>query len=129
MQCSGLTISGDPCRAQAVHGSTMCFKHDPDHSVASAEANRAGGRVRTGQMARPVAAPLDVTGLDLTTAAGLTEYVARALRRLADLPFDTKVAAVVAQLVTCQRTTVETTDLAARLATLEGRRPNLRRIS
>jgi len=74
-----------------------------------------------GQLLRPQAAPLDVSGLELSTAEGLTGYVARALARLAELPFDVKTAAVMAQLVGCQRQNIEQGELEKRIEALEAR--------
>jgi hypothetical protein len=111
-QCDAITKSGTPCRAIPLTGTTRCFRHTQGTPT------RSGGR-------RPLtAAPLcaDIEGLDLTTAAGLAQYVAIALRRLGELPFDCKVANSISQLVTCARSTIEVAVLEGRIAALEAGR-------
>ena len=65
------------------------------------------------------AAPIDVDDLDLETAAGLRTFVARALRQLARLPFDVRVANAIAQVVNVARAGIEAGDLEDRLTALE----------
>ena len=112
IQCDAITKNGTPCRAIPLAGTTRCFRHTQGAPT------RSGGR-------RPVtAAPLasDIQGLDITTAAGLAQYVAIALRRLGELPFDCRVANSISQLVTCARSTIEVAVLEARIAALEADR-------
>jgi hypothetical protein len=95
---------------------------DPVVRAASREAAKRGGQARTRQLARPSAdplSPLEVADLDLETVAGLKTYVARALLKLATLPFDVRVANSIAQLANVQRSALEASDLERRLANLE----------
>jgi hypothetical protein len=80
---------------------------------------RRGGRRRSAQLAAPTVSGIRTSDLDLSSAQGLVTYVARALTQLAQLPFDVKTANAMGQLVTCQRGTLEVSDLEARLAALE----------
>ncbi len=100
------------------------MKHsvDPVVRAASHEAARRGGKARSRQLERPSAdplSPLEVADLDLETVAGLKTYLARALLKLAGLPFDVRVANSIAQLATAQRNALEASDLERRLASLE----------
>src|SRR5687767_10512426 len=124
MRCDGTTKAGGLCRALALKGQARCGRHttDPTTQAAVREAARKGGRVRAGQMNRPTAdplSPLEVADLNLETVAGLKTYLARALRKLAELPFDVRVANSIAQLVNSQRGALEASDLEERIARLE----------
>jgi len=68
-----------------------------------------------------------VAGLDLTTADGLSKYMAATLQRIAALPFDTRVAHAVAGVMNAQRATVELAAVEERLQALEA--AALRRVS
>ncbi len=59
--------------------------------------------------------------LDLETATGLRTYLARALQRLAELPFDVRVANAMAQTVNVARATIEAGDLEERIRALEAK--------
>ena len=80
---------------------------------------RRGGQQRGEQLKRIAAPPIDVVDLDLETAAGLRTYLARALGRLAELPFDVRVANAMAQTINVARATIEASAIEDRLAVLE----------
>jgi len=119
--CQGTTARGTPCRARPVHGSRFCVRHSPDADVQAKarEGWRRGGRMRAAQLAAPTVPGIRTSDLDLSSAHGLVTYVARALAQLALLPFDVRTANAMGQLVTCQRGTLEVSDLAARITALE----------
>jgi hypothetical protein len=115
-----------------MYGTARCVQHATDPAIreSARESARAGGRARAGQLTAPTAAPLlaDIADLDLTTAVGLASYVAVALRRLAELPFDVRVGNSVAQLVGCQRAVVDASEFERRLTELE-QQAELRRVA
>ncbi|UCG87836.1 MAG: hypothetical protein JSW71_04620 [Gemmatimonadota bacterium] len=80
---------------------------------------RRGGQRRGEQLKRVTASPIQVANLDLETASGLRTYLARALGRLAELPFDVRVANAMAQLANVARASIEATTIEQRIATLE----------
>jgi hypothetical protein len=87
-------------------------------------ASRRGGEARTTQLAGSSAdplTPLEVADLDLETVAGLKTYLARALLKLGQMPFDVRVANSIGQLVQTQRGLLEASDLEGRVATLEAK--------
>ena len=126
MRCAATTKAGDPCRAQALPASDRCTLHseDPEIQTQRLEAARRGGLERTKQLSRPSAdplPPLDVADLNLETIEGLRAYVARVLYKLAELPFDVRVANSIGQVINVQRSILETSDLEGRVANLESR--------
>ncbi len=46
MKCTAQTAKGQPCRAQAIKGSTFCFTHDPAQDAARTKARKRGGERR-----------------------------------------------------------------------------------
>ncbi|HYN81187.1 MAG TPA: hypothetical protein VES88_06770 [Gemmatimonadaceae bacterium] len=62
---------------------------------------------------------VDVDVLDLETPAGARALLAGALRQLARLPLDVRVANALAQVCTAQRAIIESSDLVRRLDALE----------
>jgi hypothetical protein len=70
---------------------------------------------------------LDLDALNLETPAGLRGLLAGALRQLARLPLDVRVANALAQVATAQRAIIEASDLERRVEALEA--AALRRIS
>lgn len=60
-----------------------------------------------------------VADLNLETAEGLRTFLAHALHALGRLPFDTRTANAIGQLVTAQRTVVVAGDFEERLLALE----------
>jgi hypothetical protein len=104
-----------------VAGTDYCLWHAPDQATRekARRLRQQGGRKRAGQLAAPATTALDASDLDLGTLDGLVQYTARALMRLAALPFDVKVANAVAPLVNAQRAALEVSSLDARLTALE----------
>jgi hypothetical protein len=104
-----------------VTGSDYCLWHAPDQATRekARQLRQQGGRKRARQLAGPATAALDASDLDLATLDGLVQYTARALTRLATLPFDVKVANAIGQLVNVQRAALEVSSLDARLTALE----------
>jgi hypothetical protein len=70
---------------------------------------------------RATASPLEVDDLDLETAIGLRIFLARALKQLATIPFDVRVANAMTQMISVARAGIETADLESRLSQLETR--------
>ncbi len=62
---------------------------------------------------------IQVNDLDLENALGLRTYLARALARLAELPFDVRVANAMAQMANVARASIEVADIEDRLVALE----------
>ncbi len=123
MRCSATTSAGKRCRAPAVHGTRYCIRHatDPSLRERALVGSRRGGANRAESIRRMTASPIEVGDLDLETAAGLRTFLARALKHLARLPFDVRVANAMAQMVNVARAGIEAGDLEARLAVLEAR--------
>ena len=121
--CHGLTKAGRPCRARPVSGTRFCVAHtdDPDVRARALEGARRGGQRRGEQLRRDTAPPIPVDDLDLESATGLRTYLARALGRLAELPFDVRVANAMAQTANVARATIEVSAIEERLAVLEAK--------
>jgi hypothetical protein len=121
--CTATTKAGAPCRAQALPASDRCLLHSEDPAIQAdrQEAQRRGGLARARQLTLPSADPLDVADLDLESIHGLRTYLARAMVRLAELPFDVKVANAIGQVVQVQRVLIEATELEGRVADLEAK--------
>jgi len=119
--CQGITKRGTACRARPVLGTAHCVAHTDDPAVRARalEGARRGGQRRGEQLRRVTAPPIQVADLDLETAAGLRTYLARALGRLAELPFDVRVANAMAQTINVARATIESSAIEERLAALE----------
>jgi hypothetical protein len=125
--CSESTQSGAPCKARVVPGATTCRWHDPSPEARAkhqAESRRGGEAKAYGALVagEPLSADATVCEADLTTAAGLAIYVAGALRALARLPFDVRVAHAISSLAGTQRNALQETVLEDRLAALESQR-------
>jgi hypothetical protein len=124
MTCRGTRANGEPCKANALDAAGFCLWHSPDpaHRKRHADAARKGGLTKA-YGAIPSVAPLaetvNVEALDLETPAGGRALLGAALRQLAALPFDVRVANALAQTVTAQRSLIETADLVTRLDALE----------
>lgn len=130
--CAATKQDGTPCRARVVPGREFCRWHDtsPEARERHREESRRGGESKAyGSLVsvRPIADDLN-PDVDMGTADGGRQLLAVALARLAELPFDLRVAHAVAQLVAVQRTQVETTEIERRLDLLEGTSPILRAI-
>ena len=121
--CEGITKRGTACRARPVLGTSHCVAHttDPAIRARALEGSRRGGQRRGEQLKRVTAAPIQVADLDLETAAGLKTYLARALERLAELPFDVRVANAMGQMVNHSRAVIEASAIEERLAVLEAK--------
>ena len=74
--CQHVKTDGQPCRAQAVAGSTLCFFHDPEKVSERDAARRAGGRGR--QPADPVSRP----PVSLKTCADVRALLAETINRV-----------------------------------------------
>jgi hypothetical protein len=114
-------------------GRDVCRWHSPDPADRErhiAESRR-GGIARAhglGPSVAPLAETAGIPELDLESPAGLRTFLAATLHGLARLPLDTRVANAVAQVVTCQRAVVESSDFEERLKALEeSRSPGLKR--
>ncbi len=121
VHCEGVTKAGNTCQARPVTGTRHCVAHthDPAMRARVIEGSRRGGQRRGEQLRRVTASPIDVMDLDLETATGLRTYLARALQRLAELPFDVRVVNAMAQVVNVARATIEAGDLEERISALE----------
>ena len=119
--CEGVTKAGGPCRARPVTGSRYCVAHtyDPAIRARAIEGSRRGGQQRGDQLRRATAPPMQVDDLALESAAGLRTYLARALGRLAELPFDVRVSNAMAQTANVARATIEVAEIEDRLVALE----------
>jgi hypothetical protein len=130
--CRAKTKEGKRCRATPKPGAKFCRWHSrkPVDRARHIEESRKGGLTKAyGSLAHvePLATDPRVAALNLGTADGLQQLVAAALRALARLPLDVRTATAIGQLVTTQRSTIETSDIEARLRALEsGRTPQLR---
>lgn len=124
VRCSAITRAGGHCRAPVVRGTSLCVRHstDPVLRERALEGSSRGGRNRA--IERVTAAPIEADDLNLETPAGLSTYLARALKALATLPFDVRVANAMAQLVNSQRAGIEIADIERRLNNLEAREEN-----
>lgn len=123
-QCKAVTKAGGPCRARPVIGTQYCVAHtnDPDVRARAIEGSRRGGQRHGERRRRDMVPPIQVSDLDLKTATGLLTYLARALRRLAELPFDVRVANAMAQTANVARAAIELAEIEERLVALETKR-------
>lgn len=124
--CTGRKPDNTPCLAPLVPGTDRCRWHPSDEAARERhrEESRRGGLSKAyGQTASapPLAECAEFIGLDMGTADGLRGFLSLTLAQLARLPFDCRVANAIGQIATAQRGTIETSDLEARLAALEGR--------
>jgi len=124
VKCTHVRPDGTQCRANAPSGARVCHFHDPDPAKRAAHrAQSLAGGLAKAAARRVVGAPLaddpTVAALDLTTLPGLRELQAANLRALAKSAFDVKLANSLTNALTAQRSIVETSDLAERVAVLE----------
>jgi len=123
-RCTSRTVNGAACRAAVVPGRTVCRWHDRSPEAKAkhrAESKRGGVSKAYGGLptAPSIADVLDMDTLDLETPAGSRALLAGALRQLARLPLDVRVANALAQVVTSQRNVIEASDIVRRLDALE----------
>ena len=128
MRCVTVKINGDPCKNSAILGKAFCRWHSPspaDIAKHLEESRRGGHQKAWGAMPEgvPLAEESEISGLDLSTAQGVRDYMSAALYALARLPFSVKVASAVAQLASAQRACIETGDIETRLDALESAEP------
>jgi hypothetical protein len=131
-RCPGTTPLGSPCKANVRRGQRWCRWHNPTRKGRArhrAESARGGTSKAYGALAAApsIADVLDVDALNLETPAGLRGLLAGAVRQLARLPLDVRVANALAQVATAQRGIIEASELARRVEALEA--AALRRIS
>jgi hypothetical protein len=122
--CASPRTDGQPCRAYAQPGKTVCLWHDPsdDARAKHREQCRKGGQTKAYgalTVVEPLANDPAVAELDLQTVEGLRGLLAVTLRALTTLPFDTRIAMNIGQISTAQRTVIVESDLERRLAELE----------
>lgn len=114
-RCRGQnTTNGQPCKATALPGRDYCFAHDPE----TRDRHRKGAQLGAAQSGR-YGPTLDVAGVDVGTLDGLRELLARALKQLANLPFNERAANAMAVLAAQLRAILQDADLERRLAALE----------
>jgi hypothetical protein len=124
MRCTGAKPDGTRCANVATSGRRTCRWHSrrPADIAARLRASSKGGTQKAYGALPAVAALADdprIAALDLETAGGLRAYLGVTLRALAHLPFDARIANAISALATAQRNMIETSDIAARLDTLE----------
>lgn len=127
-RCIASAQSGKPCKVKPLPDSKYCRWHSekPDVKEKRLADSAKGGKTKAyGALTSvpSIADVLDVDKLDLETAAGSRALLAGALRQLARLPLDVRVANAIGQVCTAQRGVIEVADFEARLAALEAARP------
>ena len=132
IRCLASTQSGQLCKVKPLPGSKYCRWHsEKPEAKAKRQADSAKGGLSKAYGALTsvpsISEVLDVDALDLETAAGSRALLAGALRQLARLPLDVRVANAIGQVCTAQRGVIEASDFEARLASLEAQSPGLRR--
>ena len=113
--CVASTKRGGACRSFALPGRPYCVVHDPERAVDIAEARTRGGvaaaRLRRLQRKRE----------RLDTPKALVKFVANVVQETLDGTVTPDVARAVLYGISIQRTLIESSDLAARIAALEER--------
>lgn len=121
-KCAGVTIDGAACRVPISADAKWCRWHNPSPEARTAhrEASQRGGLTKA-YGALPTSESLwqSVSTLDLTTATGLSYFLAATLQRLATLPFDTRVAHAIASVMNTQKGAVELAQIESRISRLE----------
>jgi hypothetical protein len=113
-RCQAVTKLGAACRAFAVNG-PFCRTHDPDMAEAVQAARKRGGATSSKLRALRARRPR------LDTPGGLVRWVAQLLGDVADGRVSPEVGRVLFYGVGQQRSLLEASDLAARIAALEQR--------
>jgi hypothetical protein len=120
-KCAGITRHNKPCQRDSLAGEDYCTAHHPAHAKRFRERSREGGLQKLNRTE-----PLDISDLDPTTLDGLKEVLARAMKRLGKLKFDSRVANGLAVLAREQRSILQDADLERRIAALEETAEELR---
>lgn len=122
-RCTAIARGGGRCKNAVVRGAHCRFHsaHPEDRARVKAMGKRGGISKAYGALpsAPSIADVVDVDVLDLETPAGARALLAGALRQLARLPLDVRVANALAQVCTAQRAIIESSDLVRRLDALE----------
>lgn len=122
--CTQLRKDGKPCKASPKPGESVCRWHSqsPEDRARHIEESRRGGLTKAYGNLESVSALSEIEGvrdLDLSTAGGLTSFLAATLGNLARLPFDARIANSIGNLSNAQRSLIEASDFERRIAALE----------
>ena len=111
--CQAVRKDGQPCRAPAQPGVTLCLWHDPDR-VEAARAARSQGAVAAGKVRA-----LDGRRRKLETAGSLAKFMGTLIHDVLDGRTAPDTARVVVYAISVQRQIIEAADIEPRLAALE----------
>ena len=112
-RCEHIKSDGQSCRAHATSGSPYCFFHDPATSEERTAAQRAGGQANRPAVARE--APVR----ELETSSHVARLLAETINNVRRGELDPKVANSVGYLANILVKTLEQSEIAERLETLE----------
>ncbi len=112
-RCERIKGDGKSCRANATSGSSYCFFHDPATSEERTAARRAGGQAN-----RPAVAP-EAPVRELETSSHVAQLLAETINYVRRGELDPKVANSVGYLSNILVKTLEQSEIADRLETLE----------
>ena len=94
--CEYVKADGQPCQANAMISSNLCFFHDPSRTQERAAARKAGGIERT---RHAIVLPSDTPDVELMSATQLARLLAETINQVRRGQLDPKVAYAVGQLV------------------------------
>ena len=115
LACQAVRKDGQPCRAPAQPGASLCLWHDPDRAEAAREA-RSRGAVAAGKVRA-----LQARRAKLDTPRALVRFVAGVVQDVLDGQVEVDAARAALYGVNVQRLLLEQSDIEARLTALEQR--------
>ena len=127
MKCTVAKKNGQRCRGQAKGGTPFCRFHSPDVAdrALQREISHRGGLAKAQLYKIPSVDALVsdalVQGLDLESASGVKALLAAVLRKLTELPLDSRVATCIQQVAAAQKGYIAEADYETRFAELEAR--------
>ena len=113
--CQAVRKDGQPCRAPAQPGATLCLWHDPDR-VEAARAARSQGAMAAGKVRA-----LDGRRRKLENAGALAKFMSSLIHDVLDGRTAPDTARVVVYAISVQRQIIEAADIEPRLTALEAR--------
>jgi hypothetical protein len=116
LQCDFTKANGQPCRARALPGKTVCIFHDPAHARQRAAGRRAGGRASVRKIA---VLPPEAPDLELRTVADVVVLLASTINQTRKGQLNPGVANTVGYLAATLLKALQEGDLEKRLAALE----------
>jgi hypothetical protein len=116
LQCRHIKADRSRCRANARHGSTYCFFHDPDSAIEREIARKNGGRERSRSAA---VLPADTPNKSLNSASDVTVLLTETINQVRRGEIDPRISNAVGYLAGILLKAKENEEIEQRIARLE----------